>query len=254
MFFLLFRLLPWLASASACFVALVQWRSPELFPWGWICVLIGYVFAVWLMTKKRLTLIEFFTHILPPLLTIFCFGSLWLLAETVMERMGVLVVFSGLIWISLELFYLMHHEPSRYPVNGVSRFHIACIPLTSFALGVLGLGLSVFVGVNVWWLMALFSVILGTMYATTAHPVATREQRISWAIAGSVAGAFGAFLVALLPTSASVSGAMCALLFSLPVRARRYSYQPFPSRKTMVIELVLALFLLALFLVGARWT
>jgi hypothetical protein len=248
MYLFLLGVLPWIVSIGALIAGFLQWQNPAFFPWAWLLVIAIYAAAAWVIGGKRLPIVERLERLATPI------GGLWLLSESTEGFVLLTCFFSGLLWVSLQLLYLVNHQPSRYPVNGLSRFHIACVPVAGFAMGVLGLGLRVFVGVPVVWLAFVFACIGGVLYVATSHPVATDEQRRLWGVAGAGFGVLLALLVAYLPTSASVAGAFCALLLTMPVRARRYLYQPYPTRRVTLIELAIFVLLFLLLIVGARWT
>lgn len=254
MYLFFLGVLPWIVSIGALIAGFAQWQTPALFPFAWLMVLALYAGAAWVIGGKRLPIAERLERLATPIVTLLSVGGLWLLSESTEGFIILTCFFAGLLWISLQLMYLVNHEPSRYPVNGLSRFHVACVPVTGFAMGVLGLGLRVFVGVPFVWLALGFSVIGSILYLATSHPVATDEQRRLWTLAGAGLGFFLALLVSYLPTSASVAGAFCALLFTMPIRARRYLYQPYPTRKMTFIELVAFVLLFVLLVIGARWT
>ncbi len=254
MYLFFLGVLPWIVSATALVAGFIQWQTPALYPWAWLLVIALYGAAAWVIGGKRLPITERLERLATPVVTLLSVGGLWLLSESTWALIVLTCFFSGLLWISLQLMYLVNHESSRYPVNGLSRFHVACVPVTGFAMGVLGLGLRVFVGVSFAWLALGFSVIGAVLYLATSHPVATDEQRRLWLFAGAGIGFLLALLVTYLPTSVSVSGAFCALLLTMPIRARRYLYQPYPTRNMTFVELALFVLLFIILLVGARWT
>jgi hypothetical protein len=71
---------------------------------------------------------------------------------------------------------------------------------------------------------------------------------------GGFVGLHAGIFNLLLPLAMTVHGALAALIFSVPLRMRRYAYDPVPSNTIAISEGVLAALCFGVLLFTARWT
>lgn len=91
------------------------------------------------------------------------------------------------------------------------------------------------------------------MFALTSHHASSHEQDVRWTLLGALAGLEAGFLVYILPVSFSAAGLLAALVIAVPLRMRRYAFQPIPGKRTAVLESAGAVLMLACMLLLSRW-
>lgn len=252
---LFLRLLSWITAILALGTALWQWDKQHfaLYPWPLVIFFVWYAFALGLLAWRRLSWRDALEKIFPSFLVSMtvCFG--FLMTETTIQRFVVTMLFVGIPFLILELLFLFLYAPSRYPVSGLSRVNITLIPLGAFFLASSLNGLFVFLRIQIWIPLVVSLLFAALAYFLTAHPTADHRHRIRWGLLGALIGLHVGFLGLLLPFGMFVHGALSALFVSLPLRMRRYAFQPKPSRKLAMAESTFAIILLGLILGTSRW-
>ncbi len=248
------RFLPTLTAVMVVGVALLQWRYPFTYPWPWVVLCVWYVGAAVMLAWRHLSWREGWQQMIPSIVMVGAgmLGSL--MATTLLAKLLLAVTVAGLAFFFLELLFLSVYAPSRYPVNGLSRLNIALIPLALFCIAATMSGLSVFIQFSRWILLG--GTVLTTMilFYVTSHPSAHRAHRLRWGALGGAVGLHIGVLSFLLPVSMAVQGALSALLVVLPLRLRRYAYQPRPTMRVTWVESGVGLSCFLIVLVIARWT
>ncbi len=251
--FLFMRLSPWLIAGVAGFLSAWQWRDALIYPWPLVIVWALAFFAVCAMAWRELTWRDTLEKMAPSFVTLAIVGFAFLLVEGSLTRFVTSLVFLLIPLVSLELLFLFLYDPTRYPVNGLSRFNIALVPVAGFFLASTWHGLGVFLQMRSWVSVASFILLGASFYFLTTHPNAHRTHRRRWMLLGGLLGGQIGLLGLLLPVSMAVQGALASLLLCLPMRIRRYAYQPQPSFKMAWSEGVLALAGFVALLFTARW-
>lgn len=260
MLLLVFRILPFLAAGISAWLMQMQWREPFLFPLPLLGMIAVYGCSAACLSWKRSTWREYVGRTLPTFITL-C-GAL--VAAALFEgnaRLGLTVFTATTVFIALELLFFLLFHPARYPVNGLTHFHLGLVP-ASIALFVWGT-----VG---WWMFArtgpferyapeillivgIFSALGGGFFFLTSHPDATPRQRSAWAIFGGFIGFCCACLIFLLPIPLEAHALLAALLISIPLRIRRYAYAPVPTIKGAFLEGGFAMICFFAVLLLSRW-
>ena len=139
------RVLPWLLGAAVFLIAEGQWRYQELYPWMLFFVPLLWIIGVFLISWQRIRFFAVLEKMIPSFfLFVACIvGALML--ETSYMALTMSIVCALVCFLSLELLFALVRDPVRYPVNGLSRFNLALIPMIGF-LGAAALnGLLVFI-------------------------------------------------------------------------------------------------------------
>jgi hypothetical protein len=215
-----------------------------------VALWIGLAVAMAIIGWSRVDQDSFFEKMGPVLLFFVAWVVGHLFVESPLGHMLMSAVGGLIVYVVLELFFLLTHEPSRYPVNGLSHINLALIPFGAFFLAH---GLSAMVAfLSTPWIVSLlsFAVFTALGYVCTAHPTADATHRWQWAGIGAWVGIMAAIILQWLPLPVEFLAAFATLWIAIPLRARRYSYQPRPSTKQLITELVVAglLFISLLFL------
>lgn len=242
------------ATAIAVFLfAAWQPSVPFSYPAPFMAGLILFVGSLVAISWKRLSWQETLEKGAPPVLAFMAFAFGFLLLEKPHERFLLSLGLAGSVWLTLELFYLLSRARARYPVNGLSRVEMALAPVSVFFIAMSLHGLRVFLRLPFWVPAVVFACYTALWFSVTSHPTADRGARVRWAALGSLVGLHIGFVVWMLPVAHAVSGALAAILFSVPLRIRRYAYAPVPSKKHAYAESGLAwVFFLAL-IFTSRW-
>lgn len=156
-------------------------------------------------------------------------------------------------FLSLELLFILAHDPSRYPVNGLSRLTIAYVPLTIWYAASTSSGLLTFLHADRFWHVLAMAVLGGVLFRTTGHPGATPAQNTVWTMVGILAGFQAGLLGAMLPLAMPMQGLVASFILCVPLRARRYVYAPHPTSRQAWIEGMAAGTIFLLSLVTAKW-
>jgi len=251
--FIIFLLLPWLSGGCALLLARLQWAQPLLFPWPLLAALAIHLCATVWIGWRRLSVREAVEKMLPSVLAMAAFGLSLLLLEGAIARYTVTILFAGVSLLSLKLFFLLCWDPQRYPVNALSHVNVALVPLIAFFLGLSLNGLTIFVRLPWWAGVSVFGVTVAALYLVTSHPTADAAHRARWTALGLFVGIQSAILTQVLPGNMLVQGALAALLVALPLRMRRYAYEPKPSRRVAWFEGVLGAGAYMAILLLSRW-
>ncbi|MCC6563684.1 hypothetical protein IT087_02220 [Candidatus Uhrbacteria bacterium] len=251
--FLLTRFSPWLVGVAALLASQWTWTHPTDYPWVLGSVLAAYVAASVILGWKKLGPKDLAAKMLMPG---FAFASLVLaslMAERVEERILLTILMTVVPLYSLELLHLLAHQPSRYPVNGLSRLNLALVPLSAYCIAVGLVGMQIFIRWPDWATVLCFTALGAAVARITEHPTVGRAASIRWIIFGAVLGLHVGFLAVVLPVGLEVTGSLAALAFAWPLRARRYSYEPKPPRRLAYIESAGATFFFIAILLVSRW-
>lgn len=255
MIILFFRLLSWITGILGLFVSLWQLDSAHAltYPWPLVFFLGWFLLVAIVLAWRRLTLRDAIEKIFPSVLILATIGLGFLMAETAFERWILVVLYTVIPFLILELLFLFIYAPSRYPVSGLSRSNITLIPLGAFYLGSSLNQLSVFIRLHPWVFFLACILFSGLTFLLTGHPTASPSHRRRWGILGGIIGLQVAFIGLLLPISIAAHGALTALFVAFPLRLRRYAYQPTPSRRLAWGEGILVFCILIILLVSSRW-
>lgn len=259
--YLFLRLLPWLVGALSLGSAEWVWRHPQDYPWPLLIAMLCALLAGCVLAWRRLSIEDFFNKMLPSALAMGSIAFAFLMPEQAWERGLISLAFAGVPLYALELLFLLTYQPTRYPVNGLSRLNMALVPLSIFCLatGVVGMQTHLrcstadrFCWPN-WATVATF-VFAGAVFAVlTTHPSSDRNHRIRWSVFGALIGFHIAILCVILPVALSVMGCIAALAVAFPLRARRYTYEPKPPTNLAWAEGLTALFLFVVLVLTSRW-
>lgn len=250
--FLFVRSLPLLTALLVVFVGKWQFEWWQSYPWLFACSSIVFFVSAFFIGYRRLAWREW-TKLVPSYLTFLIAGGAALLVESGTQQWLMMVVMAGISYIALELLFLLSYEPAKYPIHGLSRFNLAIIPLGVFFLSLLLSGLQVFLRFP-YWLTPILCVIYGIIsFASTSHHAAEPDQERRWAMIGGFVGLHVGLLAMVLPLDVVSTGVICALLFALPLRARRYSHEPKPKYRQAVSESFAFASCLALMILLSRW-
>lgn len=252
---LLLRSLPILMALIGVLLAWLQWNMPLSYPWPLLGILLAFlVFSASLFFGRSLASIDAAHQFLPTAIVLVAGGLGMLLAEQTYERIVLTLVLSGIPAFALELYYLANYEPTKYPVNGLSRLNVALVPVIAFFAAVALYGMQVFLRLNSWYSLIAFPVAAAALYFVTSHPTAERPHRLRWSLVGAMAGLHAAILVLLLPVSLVVHGAIAAIMIAAPLRIRRYAHPPTPSRRLAYTEGISSAVLFLAILLTSRWS
>lgn len=257
---MLFRLLaPWILCVLDFFLIQWQWSAPLFYPWPFAVVLASFIFAVWFIGYKRMSWAETAHKMGPVCFFLFAVSVASVLAEGIWWQWGIAFCVAGTVFLSLKLFFLFCYDPQRYPVNALSHVGLSMVPLGFFFLvrGTSGLWIFLRTPDNTVPLFLLSAIVFAGfgayLYRWTMHPSADLRDRARWTWFGVVIGLQMAVLMALLPFGIGAHGALAALYASVPLRIRRYAYQPRPSRRIAWTEGVAAAGAMFGVLLLVRW-
>ncbi len=250
---LFFRILPFVVAALQIVVFREQLRYPLAYPW---IVLIGVAalpLAALVIGWGRLHLGNMLEKMAPAFLLLSSLAFSLLLLEGDIAPWIVIVLAALASYFSLEMLFLHVYVPTRYPVNGISRLHIAYVPIVMWYAAATSTGLLIFLHSN-RFLHVLGATLLGVLlFRTTGHPGATKQANRIWMFVGGLAGLHVGVLGIFLPLTMPVQGVLAALILSATLRVRRYMYEPKPSRKQAWIEGAIAASLFVLVTGTASW-
>lgn len=250
---LVIRFSPWLVGVAALLAAQWTWTHPRDYPWALASVLLAYFAASLALGWKKLGPKDLAAKMMMPG---FAFASLVLaslMAERMEERLLLTILMTAVPLYSLELLYLLAHQPSRYPVNGLSRLNLALVPLSAYCLAVGLVGMQIFIRTPDWATVAAFTLIGAAVARITEHPTVGRAASVRWIAFGGLLGLHVGLLAVTLPVGLEVIGSLAALAFAFPLRARRYSYEPKPPRRLAMVEGAGATVLFVAILLVSRW-
>ncbi len=251
--YLFLRLLPWLVGAAGFAAAEWTWRHPSDYPWALAAVLVAYVASGIVLGWRRLGAHDLTMKMLTPAVAFVALALASLLAEQPTERIALTILLAVVPGYALELLFLLAHQPSRYPVNGLSRLNLALVPLAAFCFAVGLVGMQIFVQLPKWITLAAFTGVGALLSFLTEHPGVERAIRVRWTAFGALLGLHVGALAVVLPVGLEVIGALAAIAFAWPLRARRYGYEPKPPRSLAAAESAGAMVLFLTILLVSRW-
>ncbi len=253
MMYLLVRVLPWLSALAAFSAVEWQWSDASTYPYPLLAGFGFFAAAAMIIAWKRLAWREFVTKMIPPLLLWTSAALAMLVVEDQAARIVLTVVLVGTPLLVLELLFLLAVDPGRYPVHGLSRLNVALTPVTAFLLAAALDGLRIYLQLDGWVVIGLCSGFGALAFALTSHHASTCGQGARWVLLGLIAGLYAGLLVYLLPVSLSAAGCIAALITAVPLRMRRYAFQPYPGRRLALFEASGASLILAGILLLSRW-
>ncbi|MFZ6015349.1 MAG: hypothetical protein ACOYUZ_03260 [Patescibacteria group bacterium] len=242
--------------AAAILVAVsfyFQFERPFEYPYIALIGVAGVLGSVFLMAKGRLSFFDVTEKILPTVLLEMVLVFSILLIEGDIQKLIAVLLGSVAAFLSLELLFFLAFMPSRYPVHGLSRVNIAYVPFIIWYTAATSVGLIIFLH-SPKWIHVLIMLVLGvTLFRTTGHPEATKEQNSRWMMIGAVVGLHLGILGAMLPLSMFAQGAIAMIVFSVMLRLRRYLYHPIPGKVQAWFEGVAATVFFGIVLITSRW-
>ncbi|MBP9762114.1 hypothetical protein KBD34_00690 [Patescibacteria group bacterium] len=253
MYFLLLRLLPWLSGIGMTIALWFQWRDPLLYPIPLLMGLALFLASAVLLLWRRVSLPGFFERVVPPFMLVSAMGFALLMVDHPGQQLFLSAVAVIMVTISLEMMFYFLFDPKRYPVNALSHLALASVPITAYGLAVGFAGLTVFIQLAGWIPCLVFGLYGLGAYWMTEHPVADAASRRRWRILGAVIGLQVALFSILLPLEVWTQGLLAALLFSAPLRIRRYAFPPAPSSRVAWGEAVATVLFFLTLLLTARW-
>jgi hypothetical protein len=257
--YLLLRSLPWLVGGLGVLCFEWTWSAPDSYPWFLCAPLAALVVATFVIGWRKVSLAEIIEKMTVPVIAYMAVALGALLVEQPAEQILITALGAGIPLLSLELLFLYAYQPSRYPVNAISRVNLALIPLSAFFLAEGLMGLRIFLTDPSWESVAdpvtvgSFAALGLVLALLTSHPTSDRGHRLRWALFGALLGIHIGILCVIMPVALPVIGCVAALGLAAPIRARRYGHDPKPPAKLAWVEGSMAfVFFLALLLVS-RW-
>lgn len=250
---ILLRILPLLVALLQVGVFLSQLNNPQNYPWivltGVLALPIASFFIIW----KRVGFKHMVEKMTPSFILLVALAFALLLVESRVAQTAVVAIAAVSSFVSLELLFLLAFNPSKYPVNALSRLNIAYVPIAVWYIAYTLNGLQTFLHMGRVWPAVGMTLLGAILFRTTGHPEATRQQNILWTGVGALVGAHVGLLGIIMPISMPMQGIIAALLLSGALRVRRYVHNPKPSRKQSWIEGIVALAAFASLLGTAKW-
>ncbi|MDO8617947.1 MAG: hypothetical protein Q7N87_03630 [Candidatus Uhrbacteria bacterium] len=250
---LFLRIIPAITAFFSFLAALWQWVHPLNYPWPLVWFGVWVVFASFILVWRHLSWRDALDKLIPFFITLLSLGLGFLVVGSFFGRLVLTALFIGIPYFILELLFLLIHAPARYPVNGLSRFNIALVPVATLFFAASLNGLNVGLRLPWWIITGAFCIFGAALFFFTAHPTASRVHRLRWSALGGLVGAHIGILEWVLPLSMFAQGALAAFLLFVPLRFRRYLYQPQPARRVAWSESVLASVCFLVILISARW-
>ena len=257
--YLILRALPWLVGALGFFAIEWTWSDPKNYPWTLVAPWVALIVAAFVIGWRKVSFTELVEKMTMPTIAFAALGLACLLAEHPLERGLLTALGAGIPLLSLELLFLYAYQPTRYPVNAISRLNLALVPLTAFFLAVGLIGLQVFLTDPAWEriadpiTMGSFAALGAVLALITCHPTSDRAHRVRWTLFGALLGLHIGILCIILPVSLSVSGCIAALGIAAPLRARRYGHDPKPPKQLAWAEGAMAFVFFFTILLVSRW-
>ena len=230
-----------------------QARSAGSYPWLALAAVVIFVLAVWSVAWKRVPFFSVVARMGVPTIFLLTGGYALLLAEGALALWVIPLVAGGAAFMGLELLFLHVFLPARYPVNGLSHFNFALVPLTFWCVQYASVGLMMFVHAPRWLPAFALGVVGATLFWATAHAEAAAEARVRWTVLGAVLGVHVGLVGALLPLEITLQGVIAAVLGAFVLRTRRYGISPRLPRKLVWMESAAVCVLLCTALVTGRW-
>jgi hypothetical protein len=257
--YLILRCLPWLVGALG-FVALEwTWNEPASYPWPLLIPWVALILAALVIGWRKVSVSELIEKMTMPVIAFAALGLACLLIEDELGQILFTLLGIGIPLLSLELLFLYAFQPTRYPVNAISRLNLALVPLTGYFLGVGLMGLQVFLTDPAWVHIAdpvtlgIFAALGSVLALITCHPTSDRAHKARWASFGALLGLQIGILCIILPVALPVIGCVAALGLAAPLRARRYSHDPKPPVRLAWAEGTMAFVFFVTILLVSRW-
>ncbi|HVM90541.1 MAG TPA: hypothetical protein VMU11_01425 [Verrucomicrobiae bacterium] len=257
--YLLLRSLPWLVGILGIFCFEWTWNAPSSYPWLLCLPLAAAVMSMFVIGWRKVSLLELIEKMTVPMIAYVTVALAALLVEQPVEQILITALGAGIPLLSLELLFLYAYQPSRYPVNAISRVNLALIPLSAFFLAEGLMGLQIFLTDPAWKQIA-DPVTIGTFIALgailallTSHPTSDRGSRTRWTLFGGLLGLHLGILCAILPVALPVAGCLVALGLAAPMRARRYGHDPKPPAQLAWAEGTFAFVLFLTLMLVSKW-
>lgn len=250
---ILLRILPFAGALFEAVIFMQQIRHPLKYPWIVLAGVAALPLASALIAWKRVSFFDTLEKMTPSFVLIGALAFALLLSETFLSYVVITLVAAIATLVSLELLFTLAFDPSRYPVNALSRVNIGYVPLIFWFTASNSTGLLTFVRMPKFWHIAIMVAVASVLFRTTGHPGATREQNAVWTSVGALIGLNVGLLGVFLPVSMQMQGIIATLLLCSVLRARRYMYDPKPSKRQAWIEGFAALAFLVAVLATAKW-
>ncbi len=249
----LLRIIPAITAFLSLLAAYWQWIHPLSYPWPLVWFGAWVVLASCILAWRHFSVSDGLDKFMPPFLTLLSLGLGFLVVDSFFGRLTLTILFVGIPYFFFELLFFLIHAPARYPVSGLSRFNIALVPIATIFLAASLDGLSVGLRLPWWMIIEALSLFGAAMFFFTAHPTAKGTHRLRWSLLGALVGMHIGILELILPLSMMAQGALAAFFLFIPLRLRRYFYQPKPTRRVAWSEAVLAVACFLAVLISARW-
>lgn len=234
------RILPAMTSLTALLVALWQGANLLTYPYPLTLFFVGYLVVMVTIAWRQLAWSSWIEKMVPSTLSLLAIGFAYLVTDAPEQRLVLSFLLAAVSFLALELLFLLVYDAEHYPVHGLSRLNIALVPLTVFFVSATWNGLSVFIHVPRAMIVIVMMGLGALLYLLTSHPTAEGVRHWGWGILGAIVGLHVAGLILFLPVQLVIHGALGALLFAIPLRFRRYSYQPVPPVQLAYAEAIFA--------------
>lgn len=247
------RFLPLVVALFEVATFLEQVQHPLEYPWivglGVLAMPVAAIVIGW----RRVRFFDLVEKMTPSFLLLASLAFALLLVEWRVALIVMISIAGISSFISLELLFQLAFDPSRYPVNGLSRVNIAYVPLILWYVASTSSGLMTFLHMDRLIHLALLTSLGAILFRTTGHPGANWRQNATWSSIGALVGAQVGLLGTLLPVSLPMQGMLAALIMCAALRARRYKYDPKPSARAAILEGGFATLAFIVLLSTATW-
>lgn len=250
---LLLRILPLFVGVLEAGLFSWQKSSPGTYPWIVLTATAVLPLASVVISWRQVRFGDLMEKMAPTFSLVAVLGFALLLVEAQWEMYLLMSLAAVSSFISLELLFLLSRNPAAYPVNGLSHVNVAYVPLAIYYAVSTSSGLLVFLHSDGIWHVVLCALLGIILFRTTGHPGASRQQNNVWMAVGGLVGAEIGLVGLLLPVGLPVQGLVAALLFCGALRVRRYLYDPKPSRRLALAEVLVGLALFAVSLATTKW-
>lgn len=250
---LFLRLLPFVVGALQVVVFREQMRNPLSYPWIVFVGVAALPVAAWLISRTRVRAVDMLEKMAPAFILVSSLAFALLLLEGNGAVWVAAVIAALTSYFSLEMLFVHAYVPTRYPVHGLSRLHIAYVPIAMWYAAATSSGLLTFVHSERAFHLAGMTALGLVLFRTTGHPGATKSANRIWMFVGALAGFHMGLLGLFLPVRMPVQGMVAALVLSALLRSRRYLYDPRPSGRQAWVEGLSAAAVLLAVTATARW-
>lgn len=226
---ILLRLLPFFTALFEVVVFVQQINNPLQYPWIVLAGVGILPLASLCIAWRRVRFFDWLEKMTPSFVLLAALAFALILSEGAFANTVIVIIASLSSLISLELLFILAFDPSRYPVNALSRVNIGYVPIAIWYISANSSGLLIFMHMERFWHVLIMVILGAVLFRTTGHPGATREQNAVWIFVGSLTGLHAGLLGIYLPLSTSMHGIIAAILLCSALRARRYMYDPKPT-------------------------